>query len=286
MRLFDAHCHLHDPRLDPWRERALQDARELGVAGFACCAAEEAEWDAVLELAQAHPDVVPSLGLHPWFVASARPGWQQRLEARLRALPWVGVGEAGLDKARKGRGIAGMEDQEAALVDQARLAVELCRPMALHGVRAWGRILELLRPLGPHPAGWLLHSFSGSAELVGPLADLGAYFSFSGTVTRHRATRTHAAARAVPADRLLVETDAPDILPILGDEALGDPALPRDANGRIVNLPANLRVNLEALARVRGEAEGELGLRCHDNALGLLAPLMAQRPWIRVHGSS
>ena len=278
MQLFDAHCHLHDPRLDPWRAEALDDARALGVAGFACCAAEESEWQAVLDLAASQPDVSPSLGLHPWFVATASPGWQGRLEARLRAAPWVALGEAGLDRARRGRGMASLEDQESALMDQARLAVALGRPLSLHGVRAWGRILELLRPLGHHRAGWLLHSFAGPAELVEPLVRLGAYFSFSGIVTRHRATRTHAAARAVPAGRLMVETDAPDIPPILGEQALLDPALPRDDAGRIVNLPVNLRVNLRALASVRGEPEVQVAQLCHDNAVRLFSPMLAARP--------
>jgi len=273
VRLFDAHCHLHDPRLDPWRDEALARARALGVAGFACCAAAEDEWDRVLALASAHPDVVPSLGLHPWFVAAARPGWQGRLEAALHAAPWAGVGEGGLDKARRGRGMASLEDQEAAFVDQARLALTLGRPMAMHGVRAWGRILELLRPLGHHPGGWLLHSFAGPAELVGPLAELGAYFSFSGIVTRSRATRTHAAARAVPADRLLVETDAPDILPILGGAGLQDPSLPRDDAGRVVNLPENILVVLRALAALRGEPAEQVAAHTCDNARRLFGPL-------------
>jgi TatD DNase family protein len=278
VRLFDAHCHLHDERLEPFLDEGLGAARAAGVSGFACCAAEEAGWDRVLRLASLHPDVVPSLGLHPWFVAAAAPGWHERLEERLRAAPWVGVGEAGLDGARKGSGMASPEAQEEALLRQARLALELGRPLALHGVRCWGRILELLRPLGPHAGGWLLHSFAGPEELVSPLAELGAYFSFSGIVTRHRATRTHAAARVVPSERLLVETDAPDILPILGAEALADPRLPRDRDGRILNLPVNLLVNAAALASVRGEPLASLARSCHRNASRIFGPLMEARP--------
>jgi TatD DNase family protein len=278
VRLFDAHCHLHDPRLDPWRESALAEARGVGVEGWACCAADESEWPAVLALARDEPGVVPSLGLHPWYVSSAQPGWQTRLAQALEAAPWAGVGEAGLDKARRGRGMASLEEQERALMDQARLARDLGRPLSLHGVRAWGRILELLRPLGQHPAGWICHSFAGPAELVAPLAELGAFFSFSGIVTRSRATRTHAAARAVPADRLLVETDAPDILPILGAQALQDPSLPRDADDRIVNLPANLIVVLGALAQVRGSEISETAICSQRNAAFLFGPLLQARP--------
>ncbi len=278
MRLFDAHCHLHDARLDPWRDRALGEARALGIEGWACCAAEESEWAAVLDLAEARPGVVPSLGLHPWFVSSAGPGWEARLAAALEAARGAGVGEAGLDLARRGRGMASPEEQELALMAQARLALELGRPLALHGVRAWGRLLELLRPLGEHPGGWICHSFAGPAELVAPLAALGAWFSFSGIVTRHRATRTHAAARAVPADRLLVETDAPDILPILGDAALQDPSLPRDAEGRAINLPGNLLLVLRALAELRGVSVEALAACSHRNARRLFDPLLDARP--------
>lgn len=275
MTLFDAHCHLHDPRLDPFREGALREARAAGIAGFACCGTEEDDWPAVLELAAREPDLVPFLGLHPWSVAAAAPGWLDRLEALLAAHAWVGVGEAGLDMARGG--LAPPEEQEAALLAQLWLARRLGRPIALHGVRAWGRMLALLDPLGPQEPGLLLHSFSGPAELVPALAALGAYFSFGGVLTRSSASRVHAAARAVPSHRILVETDAPDILPILGPGGLADPSLPRDAAGRPVNLPVNLRVSLAALARLRCEPEESLGARCRANALALLAPLLAAR---------
>jgi len=173
--------------------------------------------------------------------------------------------------------VAPAEDQEAALLVQAAIARRLGRPLVLHGVRAWSRVLALLGPLAPFPAGLLLHSFSGPVDLVPPLAALGACFSFSGTITRHAATRSHEAARAVPADRLLVETDTPDILPILGDAALADPALPRDAAGRALNLPINLLPVLAALARLRGEPEDVLAATTRDNALRIFGPLIRAR---------
>jgi len=266
---------LQDERLAPWLERALDEARAAGLRMLACCGTDEQDWHRVLALAGQHDELVAMLGLHPWHLPERSPAWLNRLEALLRAYPELGVGEIGLHAGRKD--LAPMEEQEEVFMAQVRLAHELGRPVAMHGVRAWQRVLELLRPLGPFEPGYLLHAFSGPAQLVPQLAELGAWFSFSGTVTRHKARRVHEAVRAVPAERLLIETDAPDILPILGSEALSDPALPRDERGKVLNLPGNLPIILRAVAELRGEDEQQVAQRSWDNAQRLYAPLTEAR---------
>jgi TatD DNase family protein len=241
----------------------MRAARALGVGAWACCGVSEADWDALAALASREPEIHPSFGLHPWHVLEAGPSWRERLAALLEAWPGAGVGEAGLDLARPG--IASPETQEQALRAQIALARELGRPLSLHGVRAWGRLLEILREFGHHAPGLLCHGFSGASDLIPHFSTLNVFFSFPATLTRHRATRVHAAARAAPLDRLLVETDAPDIPPIVGDPA----SLPRGRDGRPINAPANLLVVLDALAITRGEDAARLGERTAENAARL-----------------
>lgn len=200
---FDAHCHLQD--LTPGGvEGALDRARAAGVRRLACCATGESDWEAVLAIAADHPEVVPLLGLHPWKVAEARPGWEDRLEALL-AGHRAGVGECGLDFARRP---VLREAQVQALRLQLRLALRLGRPLALHCVRAWGTLKALLAEEGVPPAGALVHAFGGSVETARELQDLGLWLSFA------------APGRALPAvreDRFLLESD--------GTEPAGLPAL-------------------------------------------------------------
>lgn len=200
---FDAHCHLQDLPAGGV-EAALERARNAGVARFACCATGEADWGAVLALAGTHRDVVPLLGLHPWNVGGARPGWETRLEALLTSHR-AGVGECGLDFARRpvDRGA-----QLHALRLQLRLAIRLRRPVALHCVRAWGALKALLAEEGVPPAGALIHAYGGSPETARELQDLGLWLSFAAP---------GAALAAVRDDRLLLESDAagPAALPAL-----------------------------------------------------------------------
>ena len=194
--LFDAHCHLQN--LPPGgAASALDSAREAGVTRVACCATGEDDWEAVLALAEAHREVVPLLGVHPWKAAEARSGWEDRLEALLldhRA----GVGECGLDFARRGMN---REAQLDALRRQLRMAVRLGRPVALHCVRAWGPLTQLLRQEGVPPAGAMIHAFNGSLETARALQALGLFLSF----------RTPGPElESVQRDRLLLESDGPE----------------------------------------------------------------------------
>ena len=148
--LFNAHSHL--PRVGAQEDPLLRrDYRRV------VCGTCEADWKAVLAHAASHDQVIPMLGLHPWFVEEAAPGWASRLETLLRSTP-AGVGECGLDFARR---VADRAGQESAFRAQLRLAHTLHRPIAMHVVKAWGSLLDLLREEGVPPAGALVHAYSG-----------------------------------------------------------------------------------------------------------------------------
>ena len=290
--LYDAHCHLADARLAHCDLRALvREACDAGVRHLVVNGTCEGDWAAVATLAASVPGVVvPAFGLHPWRVAAASPHWAEALQAALERHPHAALGECGL---HHGAGCeATPQQQAAALATQLDLAAKLRRPATLHCVRAQGAIHDALLAAAP-PAGFLnsggvmLHGYSGSAEMVPRFAALGAHFSFSAALGGMAPARAQALVRAIPDDRLLLETDAPDGLPRGGaalqlryapappqrlafgtppcrceegeesaDEAQATHALPREAPP--LNHPASLRAVLQLVARLRGVEEDAL----------------------------
>ncbi len=169
--LYDAHNHLQDERLrldaDLWNALAAENVQKMVVNG-----ASESDWDAVLDLARTHREVVPAFGYHPWYVKERSREWRDRL---LRCLDSsrASIGEIGLDRwIRDGD----LPLQEEMFTAQMQIAAERNLPASIHCLQAWGRLLDLLRQ-GPRPrCGFVLHSFGGPQEMIGELAKLGAYF--------------------------------------------------------------------------------------------------------------
>lgn len=256
--LFDVHTHLQDVRFAGRREDVLLRAREAGVTRIGCCATSEADWDAVGKLGT-RPDVLPCLGVHPWWAAKVEPGWDERLNLRL-AEGLYAVGEAGLDGTLEEET---RDVQQEVFERQVALAVEWQRPIMVHGARAWAWLREVLERCSELPPAILLHSFGGRAEDVPAFVDLGCYFSFGGTITRHGYKHAKEALKAVPEDRLLVETDAPDQCPEFEGR-------PEDG----INEPAFISVVVGAVAKILACDEDLLRSQLVANASGLFSSVM------------
>ena len=257
-QLLDSHNHLQDERLKGAREAILAETRALGVSRMVVNGTREADWAAVAELAQADARILPSFGLHPWYVPAATPGWETVWRRFLEAVPSA-VGEIGLD-----RWIPGFDSvlQEAAFLTQWRVAVERNLPVTVHCLRAWGRLLELLTAAGSPECGFLLHSYGGPVEMVPTFTKLGAYFSVSGYFAQPRKAKQADVFRAVPVERLLIETDAPDMLPPA--EMIRFP-LTDPATGTGVNHPGNLGAIYEFAAELRGMPVADLAMQVERN---------------------
>ena len=254
--LYDAHNHLQDEWLSPHREAILGALAAAGLGGAVVNGTEEADWAAVAALAEAHPWVVPSYGLHPWRVAGRSPEWMTRLTSRLdheaAAGRRHGIGEIGLDRWKKPHDLA---DQQVVFLAQLALASDRNLPATIHCLEAWGALDELLHR-HPVPArGFLLHAYGGPPEMVGRLAARGAYFSFNGYFLHERKEARREAFRRVPPDRLLIETDAPAMPPPPG---VTRHALPAAPDGTPLNHPASLADVYPALAALRGISEEAL----------------------------
>ncbi len=205
----DAHNHLQDPRL---RDSGLILAA-MKLAGVCRCivnATREADWSAVANLAQTEPNFIsPAFGIHPWHAHTASPGWQTRLKEQLEKFPHASIGECGLDHWISQ---PTLEIQRLIFTEHLRLARELNRPVTIHCLKAWSALLECFAETPP-PSRFLMHSFGGSIEIARRLIPLGAYFSFSGYFLHPRKSAVIDVFRQLPKDRILLETDAPDMLP-------------------------------------------------------------------------
>ena len=260
MPLFDAHCHLQNERLLPHLDDAMRRATEAGVTGFMCCGTSEQDWPLLPDLARRFPGVRLSFGLHPWYSGNRSNAWLDTLERTLAAHP-AAIGEIGLDHALDKATFA---DQETVFLAQIHLAGKLGLPVSIHCRRAYGRLMELLDEEGWPDSGFMIHSYSGSAELVEPLIRRGAFLSFSGTITYTRNVHVREALAAVPLEHLLIETDSPDLMP---NQSAKTPVTTDALNP--VNEPAFLVSVLETAATIRTMQELELAETTSLNARDL-----------------
>ena len=282
--LFDAHNHLHFEEFNPFLDQITADLTAIRCGGAIVNGTHpDDDWDAVTALAARHDWIIPSYGIHPWDAGIRPPSWQETFTATLTAHPRAAVGEIGLDtlilapsrrdsSPLQGIRVAPIDEQQEVCAWQLRWAAANHRPASIHCVRAWGPLLEMLDHTPVPSAGFLLHAYSGSAELVPQLAELGAYFSFNTAHIDPRKTRQRAAFRAVPLDRLLVETDAPAMSPPTPSYTLD--SAPAAA---ALNHPANLIDAYADLARLREIEFGELETLVSSNFHRLFGAQTASR---------
>jgi TatD DNase family protein len=286
--LYDAHNHLQDAALAPHRARVFADLASVGVRRAVVNGTCETDWSEVAALAKERAVVLPSYGLHPWDAGNRTSDWQKNLRARLTADPHSAVGEIGLDRwiidgmkpgdpRLAGLRVAPLEEQREVFAWQLALAAELDRAVSIHCLQAFGPLLEMLAVARLPARGFLLHAYSGSAEMARSFADLGAYFSFNGNfLGKLPGAKSQARKKdflhtytLLPADRLLVETDAPAMrLPATHEKF---PPLPAP-DGSLANHPANLAATYAALAELRGVMLESLVTEVEKNFLRLFAP--------------
>ncbi len=267
MRLYDAHNHLQDPRLAAHLDAALAACQRVGIARMVVNGSCEEDWPQVLALAKRHPFVLPSFGYHPWWVRERTAGWLDQLRRHLDTAPSA-IGEIGLDRWIENPEVPLQEEMFRA---QLRLAGERGLPVSIHCLKAWGRLDEILRE-EPRPAcGFLLHSYGGPAEMVEGFVKLGAYFSLSGYFAHERKAKQREAFKRVPRERLLFETDAPDMWP---PAEWNDHPLADLTTGKPINHPANLGAVYRFAAHLLERDPGVLRDQVEQNFLRLFGAVV------------
>jgi TatD DNase family protein len=249
VRLVDTHCHLGHIERD--LEEVLGEASDAGVVRVIDVGMGTAESAATVDRAERSDGrVFAAIGVHPNDVAEFTAAPEATIE-QLRGLAAsetvVAIGETGLDHYRDR---SPPDLQEAAFVAQIALARQLDKTLVIHCRDAHARLIEVLQGAGP-PERVVMHCFSGDARFAALCASHGWFCSFAGNITYPKNEDLREAARAVPAELLLVETDAPFLAP-------------QPYRGKS-NAPALVAHTVRALAEARGEAADTLGAQLWEN---------------------
>ncbi|HEY7549022.1 MAG TPA: TatD family hydrolase [Hyphomicrobiaceae bacterium] len=209
--LVDHHCHLDYPDFADDLDGVVGRARAAGVGLLVSISTRIRRFDGLLRIAEAHDNVLCSVGTHPHYAHEELDIPVGEIVERARHPKVVAIGEAGLDYFYDN---SPREAQERGFRNHIAAARATRLPLVIHTRDAdadTAAILTEETARGPFPA--VLHCFTGGAELARTGLDLGLYVSFSGIVTFKKSEALRAVARAVPLDRLLVETDAPFLAP-------------------------------------------------------------------------
>jgi TatD DNase family protein len=212
MKLIDSHCHLNYAGLAERQEEVLANARARGIGGFLNISTRQSEWGEVVGAAERNADVWATIGVHP-HEADAHPDLGSAALAEAAAHPRViAIGECGLDYYYDKSDRAAQRKRFQAHIEAAR---STGLPLVVHTRDAEEDTAEILtREVGKGGVNGVLHCFTGSARLAQIALDLGFYISISGIVTFKNARDLQEVAKAIPQDRLLVETDSPFLAPV------------------------------------------------------------------------
>jgi len=249
----DAHCHLQLEDRGPTPEAAVARAVDAGVERMVCIGTDLATSAEAVRLAGAFPEVWATVGLHPHDASKLADEWDGLVDLA-GADRVVGIGEAGFDLYYRH---SEPDAQDEAFRAQLHLARDRRLPLVIHSRDAWGETFGVLESEGV-PERTVFHCFTGGPTEASRALALGCWLSYSGIVSFKTADDLRAAAALTPADRLLVETDAPFLAPV-------------PHRGK-ANEPAYLPAVGAALAAARNETLEAVAETTRRNALAFFWP--------------
>ena len=249
--LVDSHCHLDFPDLAGCLPELLANMAEAGVGAAVCIGVNLADLPKVLALAEAHPNLYATVGVHPEYEETDEPGLEDLVS--LASHPKViGIGETGLDYHwHQDR----PEWQRQRFRTHIQAARACSRPLVVHTRNAAADTLRLLAEEKAEAG--VMHCFTENWDVAKQALDLGFYLSFSGILTFKSAVDLKEVARRAPLDRILVETDSPYLAPV-------------PYRGK-TNQPAFVRHVAEELARLRGLDLGKIAHATTENFFRLFS---------------
>ena len=247
--LIDSHCHLNFPDLAQRLPEVLANMAEAGVDKAIAISVSRQSFEEVHAIAQNHPNIYATVGIHPDDPEAEEFSLEELLERAARPKV-VAIGETGLDY-HWCKGDLAWQHQRFALHIEAANRSGL--PLVVHTRDAAEDTMRLLREHQAHAG--VIHCFTEDVNTAKLALDLGFYISFSGIVTFKNATAIQEAARYVPLDRLLVETDSPYLAPV---PKRGKP-----------NEPAYVRHTAAFVAQLRGDSLENIAQATTANCLRL-----------------
>ncbi len=245
----DSHCHLNYKGLVEQQSDVLNRARQSGVSAMLNISTRESEWDEVISLAEQETDVWASVGIHPHEADGHTGVDAAKLIERAANRRVIAIGETGLDYYYDK---SDREQQRTSFREHIVAARETGLPIIVHTRDAEDDTAQILsEEMGLGAYSGVIHCFTASADFARKALDLGLYISLSGIVTFKNAADLQDIAQWLPADRMLVETDAPFLAPVPHRGRTGEPAFVADT-ARFV-------------AKLRGEGEDALASQTTEN---------------------
>ena len=223
--LVDSHCHLDSAEFDADREAVIERALEAGVGQMVAIGTGGGppDLEAAIRLTEQYSCFLATVGVHPHDAAKATPETYKHLDALLRHPKVIGIGEIGLDYHYD---FSPRDTQKAAFREQLAIAQSARKPIVIHTREAWDDTFALLEEhWKPYGLPGIMHCFSGGPDEAARSLAMGFYLSFGGVVTYPKAVAVQEAARIAPADRILLETDAPYLAPVPKRGKRNEPSL-------------------------------------------------------------
>jgi TatD DNase family protein len=209
--LVDSHCHLDFPALAEHRDQVIQRARTSGIDVMQTIATRLSTFDRVLAIAQANAGVFCSVGVHPHHADEEGVGDPDALLARTADSQVIGIGESGLDYYYQNSTRAAQERSFRAHIDAAR---QSGLPLIVHTRDADADTIEILgAAMREGPFTGVIHCYSSGPELGFAAVEMGLYLGLGGILTFKRSDELRATVKALPIERLILETDAPYLAP-------------------------------------------------------------------------
>ncbi len=246
--MIDSHAHLEMEEFDDDRDAVLGRAAAAGLTAIVTVGTTIPDCEKAVELARLHPSIYAAVGIHPHEVKGIDAGTYDVLRILAQQEKVVAIGEIGLDFFYD---LSPREVQLRRFAEQLDLALELDLPVIIHDREAHAETLRILQQRKEGLRG-VLHCFSGDEQMARECIALGLYLSVAGPVTYRKADQLRAVAREIPAERLLIETDAPYLAP-------------QPWRGKR-NEPAYVAETARCLAEIRGMAAGDLERVTEENA--------------------
>ncbi len=252
MALFDSHCHIEDAKFDTDRQQVIKNLQDAGIKYCTCAGSDIDSSMDIQKLCDKYSFIFSACGVHPHEAENVDADYIDQLKKIASYKKCVAIGEIGLDFYYDN---SPREIQKKVFDEQLELAYTLNKPVVLHIREAHGAAIEILNNRRRRLPGGILHCYSGSVESAKTYLDMGFYISFAGSVTFKNAKKLKEAAKFIPSDRLLIETDSPYLSPV-----------PKRGQR---NEPANVRYVCEFIAGLRETTPEHIANLTFNNACAI-----------------
>lgn len=254
MKLVDSHCHLEAEEFAQDLPNVISEATKCGIVKLITSSVVPEQWEKSITLSHNHSQIECTIGVHPWYVKETHFPVLNEIEKIAQQHKIVGIGEIGLDRKIDE---PSFELQEEMFIKQLEIAKKINLPVIIHCRGAFPDLIRIVKKVGLPSKGGMIHAYKGNLEITKQLLPLGFYFSFGCGLTYPQSSKRIEALKLIFPNKILLETDSPDIPPIgrTGER----------------NMPTNILLVVGELSRYLEKTEEEIAEITTNNALTLFS---------------